>query len=165
MKTLLKTITFAALCLIAVDANAQVTANSFSSGGTASATASGRGNTRLTANAVAVNGGTAISRMYGSGHNGGFATGNSNAFANGGIAISNGQSYANGWGARSHVRSDANAYRGFAQSNGTAVANGFWSNAKANSQANAFGNRSVSSSRAVDNRMPYIISPQPYFQN
>ena len=55
------TLALAAVALLAADANAQVSASSFSTGGTAISTASGRGNTRLNATSIAVNGGYAPS--------------------------------------------------------------------------------------------------------
>jgi len=178
MTRITNTLAIAALCLFATAAEAQVTASSYSNGGTAVATANGRGNTRLNATAVARNGGYAQANMSGSGTNGGFASGNSRAISNGGVAISNGRSVANGWGARSHVNSSARTNFGVARSNGTAIANGAWSNARANSRANAnWGQSSYSNARAVDNRQflgpqpgygPAVqpnYQPQPYFGN
>ena len=89
--TRLLTLAVAALCLLVSEASAQVTASSYSSGGTAVATANGRGNTRLNATAVARNGGYARANMTGRGYNGGFASGNSRAVANGGVAGLRGQ--------------------------------------------------------------------------
>ena len=76
-RTLLTAFVLAALSFVAAEADAQVTASSFSSGGTAISTASGRGNTRLNSTAIATNGGYARADMRGSGRNGGFASGNS----------------------------------------------------------------------------------------
>lgn len=58
-----RTIAFAALCVLASEAQAQVSAYSYSTGGTAVSTASGRGNTRLNATAIATNGGYARANM------------------------------------------------------------------------------------------------------
>jgi len=159
MSTRLFAIAVAAACLMTAEAKAQVTARSYSNGGTAISTASGRGNTRLNASSYATNGGYARSDMRGSGRNGGFASGNSTAYANGGVAISQGRSHANGWRARSHADSRAVTHGGFSRSSSTAKALGNWSNARSNSTANSwFGRSSTSRARAVDNR--YI--PQPY---
>ena len=146
------TLSIAALCLVASNAEAQVSASSFSNGGTAIATARGKGNTRLSANATALNGGYARADMRGSGRNGGFARGSSNAFSNGGVAISRGQSHANGWGAYSNANSNARTYQGFARSNARAVARGTWSNADANAGVSTFRRYGNSSAEAIDNR-------------
>ena len=97
------TTTFAIVAVLTVtaltnDADAQVSASSYSTGGTAISSASGRGNTRLRSSAVATGGGYARSTMTGSGFNGGFASGSSRAVSHGGVAISNGNSSANGSG-------------------------------------------------------------------
>ncbi len=159
------TTTFAAvaLCLFAATAaDAQVTARSYSNGGTAVATANGRGNTRLNATAVARNGGFARADMNGRGVNGGFASGNSSAVANGGVAISNGRSIANGWGARSHADSVARSNFGFSRSDSTAIARGNWSNAASDSRAvSGWGQYSRSNSRAVDDRR-FLPQSQPW---
>ena len=152
-RTLKTILALAAFSLVAVETEAQVTASSFSSGGTAISTARGRGNTRLNATAVAAEGGYARADMRGSGRNGGFASGNSNAVAIGGVAVSKGRSHANGWGARSHANSTALSLGGFARSKGTAIANGNWSNARADAISTAdYGQYSSSKARAVDNR-------------
>lgn len=156
---------FAVLCLIAgglisTDAHAQVTANSFSSGGTAISTASGRGNTRIRANSFATGGGYARSTMRGSGQNGGFATGNSTASAIGGVAISNGSSRANGWGSRSHARSTAITQGGFARSRSNARAIGPWANARSNARSIAApGQFSNTRSTATDDRRNFGFFP------
>ncbi len=144
---------------LAPEADAQVTASSYSNGGTAISSASGRGNTRLNASSYASGGGYARATMTGSGTNGGFASGNSTASSRGGVAISNGRSVANGWGARSHANSRANSFRGFARSDSTAIANGNFAQAGSDSRANAFYNYSRSNARAVDNQSYY---GQPY---
>ena len=92
MNKIILAVTAVALCLLATTADAQVTASSYSTGGTAISTASGRGNTRLNATSMATGGGYARADMRGSGRNGGFASGNSTAIAAGGVAISNGRS-------------------------------------------------------------------------
>lgn len=162
MKRFITTLAIAAVVTLSVatsEANAQVTASSYSSGGTAISTAHGRGNTRLNSSAVATNGGYARSTMTGSGYNGGFASGNSQAISHGGVAISNGHSSANGWGARSHANSRAYTIGGFSDSNATAAARGNWSNAAANSAANTYYNYGRSSATAIDNR---ANTYQPY---
>lgn len=146
------TLSLSLLCLLTSAAQAQVTASSYSEGGTAISTASGRGNTQLNASSYAAGGGYARATMTGRGTNGGFASGNSTASSYGGVAISNGRSVANGWGARSDAQSHANAYRGYARSDGTAIANGRFAQAGADAEANAFYNFSRSQARAVDNR-------------
>ncbi len=159
----------AAVSLAAVEADAQVTASSYSTGGTAISTASGRGNTRLDATAIATDGGYARADMRGSGRNGGFASGSSTAIAAGGVAISKGRSYANGWGARSNADSAAISLGGFARSNSTAIANGNWSNARSNAAAIAtYGQYSNSRAKAVDNRwnqQPVYQTEQPAVYN
>lgn len=152
-----------AICLFAATAaDAQVTARSYSNGGTAVATANGRGNTRLNATAVARNGGFARANMIGRGVNGGFASGRSTAIANGGVAISNGRSIADGWGARSDADSRARSNFGFSRSDSTAIARGPWSNATAESRATGrWGEISRSNSRAIDDRR-YRPQPQPW---
>lgn len=155
----------AALCLIAggltsTDAHAQVTANSFSSGGTAISTASGRGNTRIRADSFATGGGYARSTMRGSGRNGGFATGNSTAIAAGGVAVSNGSSYANGWGSRSRADSTALSLGGFARSRSTARAMGPWANARSGAMSIAEpGQFSNTRSTATDDRRNFGFYP------
>lgn len=162
MTAKLGTLALAALCLMTVEAEAQVTATSYSTGGTAVSTASGRGNTRLNATAMATNGGYARANMQGSGRNGGFASGNSTAIAAGGVAISNGRSHANGWGSRSHVDSTALSMGGFSRSNGTAIARGPWANARAESVSMAdYGQYSNSRSTAIDRR----YYQQPVYTN
>jgi hypothetical protein len=146
--------------LISTDAHAQVTANSFSSGGTAVSTASGRGNTRLRADSFATGGGYARSTMRGSGRNGGFASGNSTAIAAGGVAISNGSSHANGWGARSRADSTALSLGGFARSRSTARATGPWANARSGAISIADqGQFSNTRSTAIDDRRNFGFSP------
>lgn len=161
------TLAVAALCLLTVEAQAQVTASSYSTGGTAVSSAYGRGNTRLNATAIATNGGYAQANMYGSGRNGGFASGNSTAIAAGGVAISNGRSIANGRWSRSHVDSTALSMGGFATSNGTAIARGPWSNARAEAVSMAeYGQYSNSNARAVDNRWvqpAYTVGAPVYY--
>ena len=141
--------------------HAQVTASSYSTGGTAIATASGRGNTRLNSSAYATGGGYARSNITGRGTNGGFASGNSRAYSNGGVAISNGRSIADGWGARSHVDSTARTVGGFARSNGTAAALGNWSNAAARSGVRTWGTYGDSNATAIDNRRTVQPNVQP----
>ncbi len=163
-RTLLtRTIAFASLCILACEANAQVTAYSYSTGGTAISTASGRGNTRLGATAIATDGGYARANMQGSGRNGGFASGNSTAIAAGGVAISNGRSKADGWGSRAHADSTALSLGGYARSNGTAIARGNWSNARAGAVSIAeYGQFSSGNATAIDNRRtppPVYILP------
>lgn len=161
---------FAALTLATLatvsTADAQVTASSSSTGGTAISSARGFGNTRLNSSAHAMNGGYARSTLTGSGVNGGFASGNSRAFSNGGVAISNGNSQANGWGARSHVNSYAGTVGGFARSNGNAIANGNWANATANANTRTWGTYGSSSAEAIDNRpstgYPVVSPGQPF---
>ena len=161
-------IALATVCLASVEAEAQVTASSFSSGGTAISTARGRGNTRLNATAIASEGGYARADMRGSGRNGGFASGNSTAIGVGGVAISKGRSHANGWGARSHADSAALSMGGFSRSKSTAIANGSWSNAASDSISIAdYGQYSSSSSKAIDNRWNsgpvYGTNPPPTY--
>ncbi|MCC9658193.1 hypothetical protein [Rhodopirellula halodulae] len=161
MSARLIAVAVAAICLFTAEANAQVTASSYSNGGTAISTASGRGNTRLNARSYATNGGFARADMRGSGRNGGFASGNSSAFANGGVAISNGRSIANGYGARSHANSTARTFGGYSNSSSTAKALGNWANARSDSTANSwFGQSSHSHAKAVDRR--WVPQPQPY---
>ncbi|WP_233148270.1 hypothetical protein [Rhodopirellula sp. MGV] len=138
--------------VVAGSAEAQVTASSFSSGGTAVSSAYGRGRTRLHAGAVATHGGYARSTMTGDGRNGGFASGRSAAISHGGVAISNGNSSANGWAARSHSTSVARTVNGFSRSDSNAIANGNWANARANAQSRTWGTYGRSSAEAVDNR-------------
>lgn len=140
------------LTIGAPECSAQVSASSYSSGGTAISKASGRGNTRLSANARVQNGGYAKATMHGSGRNGGFATGSSNANSFGGTAVSRGRSHANGWGARSHAESEANAFYGVATSRSKAIANGRWANANSEAGADAFFNHAHGRSTAIDNR-------------
>ncbi|QEF96177.1 hypothetical protein Mal15_02040 [Stieleria maiorica] len=150
--------TFAALT--GTDANAQVSASSYSTGGTAISSAYGRGNTRLNSSAYASGGGYARSTMTGRGVNGGFASGNSRAVSHGGVAISNGNSSANGWGARSHSNSYARTVGGFARSNSNAVANGNWADARSNAVTRTWGTYGSSSSEAIDNRQTgYPVYP------
>lgn len=162
MKRLLTTFAIAAALTATVmtgDADAQVSASSYSTGGTAISSAYGRGNTRLNSSAVATGGGYARSTMTGSGFNGGFASGNSRAVSHGGVAISNGNSSANGWGARSHSNSYARTVGGFARSNSNAVANGNWADARSNAVTRTWGTYGSSSSEAIDNRQNTY---QPY---
>jgi hypothetical protein len=142
-------------------AEAQVTASSFSNGGTAISTAHGRGNTRLNASAVATGGGYARSTMFGSGRNGGFASGNSRAVSHGGVAISNGRSRANGWGARSHSNSVARTVGGFARSDSRAVARGNWANAASDATTRTWGTYGRSSAEAIDDRFQSYPSVTP----
>lgn len=150
--------TFAAVAALTIaiisadDANAQVSASSYSTGGTAISSAYGRGNTRLNSTAVATRGGYARSTMTGSGLNDGYATGNSRAVSHGGVAISNGNSSANGWGARSHSNSYARTVGGYARSNSNAVANGRWANARSNASTRTYYTYGNSSAEAIDNR-------------
>nr|WP_236649215.1 hypothetical protein [Rhodopirellula sp. SM50] len=151
------TTTFAVVAILATaaftgNAHAQVSASSYSTGGTAISSAYGRGNTRLNSSAVASGGGYARSTMTGRGVNGGFASGNSRAVSHGGVAISNGNSSANGWGARSHSNSYARTVGGFARSNSNAVANGNWADARSNAVTRTWGTYGSSSSEAIDNR-------------
>ncbi|TWU08455.1 hypothetical protein [Stieleria varia] len=153
MNRIITTIALAAVCLLTAEANAQVTASSYSTGGTAISTARGYGNTQLNATAVATQGGYARANMYGQGTNGGFARGNSTAISHGGVAISNGRSIANGWGAQSVANSTARTYQGFARSNSNAVANGYWAQAGADANTSTFQQYGSSSAEAIDNRM------------
>ncbi len=143
-------------------AHAQVTASSFSSGGTAISSAHGRGNTRLHSSAVATGGGYARSTMTGRGVNGGFASGRSSAISHGGVAISNGNSSANGWGARSHSDSRARTFGGFARSDSNAVARGTWANARSRATTRTFGTYGRSSSEAIDDRSPSFVPSAGY---
>jgi hypothetical protein len=145
--------------IFATDANAQVSASSFSTGGTAISSAYGRGNTRLNSSAVASGGGFARSTLTGSGYNGGFATGSSRAVSHGGVAISNGNSSANGWGARSNSNSYARTIGGYSRSDSNAVANGRWADANSNAATQTYYTYGRSSSEAIDNRQNTY---QPY---
>ena len=115
---------FFAVCLIAASASvgadtadAQVVSSSFSTGGTAISSASGRGNVHLRSHAAASGGGRAVAHMTGSGRNGGRATGAAIAASHGGYARANGNSHAGGW----NSRSDSTAMA--ASIYGTAIAN------------------------------------------
>ncbi|MCO8125507.1 hypothetical protein NHH03_27460 [Stieleria sp. TO1_6] len=152
-------------CVLTSDANAQVSASSYSTGGTAVSSAYGRGNTRLNSSAVATGGGYARSTMTGSGRNGGFASGSSRAVSHGGVAISNGNSTANGWGARSHSDSYARTVGGFARSNSNAVANGRWADARSSAATRTWGTYGSSSSEAIDNRVTNYPTYQPSGNN
>jgi hypothetical protein len=155
MKRFLAPLAVAALLsttAVTEQAHAQVSASSFSSGGTAISKASGRGNTRLHASSVATGGGYARSTISGRGTRGGFASGNSRAVSHGGVAISNGRSVANGWGARSHANSRARTVGGYARSDSRAVANGPWADARSNADTRTWGTYGRSSSEAIDDR-------------
>ena len=144
--------TMIVLVTTAAEAQAQVTARSFSDGGVATANARGAGNTRLHAEAAATRGGRAHAGITGSGRRGGYATGTSIAVADGGRAVSNAHSDARGFGARSHVESISGSIRGTAISQSNAFARG---NSQAVSRSSAFANRGRAISRADSDARGY----------
>ncbi|WP_235908936.1 hypothetical protein [Roseiconus nitratireducens] len=154
LHTLLAAVAVLTTTAICTDAQAQVSASSYSTGGTAISTAHGRGNTRLNSSAVATGGGYARSNITGQGINGGFASGNSRAVSHGGVAISDANSTANGWGARSRSNSYARTVGGFARSDSNAIARGNWADASADATTRTWGTYGSSSSEAIDNRVP-----------
>jgi hypothetical protein len=134
-----------ALLALAAEGRAQVTARSYSDGGTATARASGVGNTTLHAEAAASRGAEAHARISGNGLHGGYATGTSIAVSDRGRAVSNAHSDARGWGARSHVESVAGSIRGVAISQSNAYARG---NSQAVSLSTATAQRGTAVSQA-----------------